>query len=540
MSWKILPENTLVQKHLAKELSLRPITAQLLVNRGIFDIESAQRFLSPRLADLPDPFSLIDMAPAVSRILRALRDQEQIAIYGDYDVDGITATALLARFFHSIGTSVLTYIPHRIEEGYGLSQKGIEYLKQKGAQLLITVDNGIAAKEEIAFAKTLGMEVIVTDHHTVGLLPSSAIAVVNPQRCEEGNPFRVLSGCGIAFYLACALRKRMREENLLPQDSFDVKELLDLVALGTIADVVPLTGINRILVSTGLKQFQTTKYPGIRALMDIASLEPTSLSTRSVAFALAPRLNAAGRLAHADEALALLMTQDEMKATQLAQRLDHLNRDRRGLEATMFEEALFQIQGREDGGALIVSAPHWHPGVTGIVASKLVEQFDRPAVVIGGYPICRGSVRSTKNLNIINCLTETAQMLERYGGHAVAAGLTILPEKIEAFREMFSQICKEHLANASPMFTSVDGSLSFNVLSPQLLDEIKLFSPFGAGNPEPLFCCDDIAIRNHRIVGEKHLKFEAFHEGISLDAIGFSLGKTRLHSMQNISITFCP
>ncbi|MBI4126147.1 MAG: single-stranded-DNA-specific exonuclease RecJ [Deltaproteobacteria bacterium] len=528
-----------LQSTLACELGLHPITAQLLISRGIENLEEARIFLSPSLDHLPDPFELPDMERACERILTAMQKRETIAIYGDYDVDGCTSAALLTRFFRACGHDPIVFLPHRLRDGYGLSPTGIDILKERGARLIITVDNGMRAEEAIHYAVGKGMDVIVTDHHEGHESPQSAVAVVNPK--QGGKISKDLCGVGLALFLAMALRRKLREARMLLNGEPHLGSLLDLVAIGTIADIVPLTNANRVLTSIGLDVLRRTTSVGLRALIQQAGLTSDQISTGTVAFRLAPRINAAGRLDDPMLALELLTTDNPERAAVLSTQLDKLNSERQRTEERVVQEALRIEEKSPSRGAIVAHAPHWHIGVVGIAGSKLVERCGLPAVVCGGEgPLVRGSVRSVRGLDILSCLETCADLLHRFGGHAQAAGVTIELAKLDTFRSRFADVCADRLQHISPPEVRVDAEVNPTEITEHLARDLERFEPFGMGNPEPVFLAHNIEVMEPRTVGDKHLKFTARAQRVSFDAIGFNLAENFIPPSAPCSLTFCP
>ena len=368
-------------------LSISPILARVLANRNIQELSQTESYIQPRLQDLPDPDELAGMQEAVGRFEKAIHAREVVGVFGDYDVDGVTSTTILAEFLEALGVSVVTTIPNRLVEGYGLSTSGVDRLKEAGAQLIVTVDCGVTAHEEVAYAQTQGLDVIVIDHHTVPVSLPEAIAVINPHRSDCHRAAEHLCAVGVTFNLCASLRRRLRENGyFMKREEPDIRALLDLVALGTVADVVPLIRDNRVLVSHGLKIISRQHRPGLTALLEVSGIQPERVNSGHLGFQLGPRVNAAGRLSDAGMAVTLFRTKDMRNARQLAQRLDQENQARRSLEKQMTDEAidLIEHQGlHKSSRVLIVSQTHWHPGVVGIVASRLAERFGRPAIVIG-------------------------------------------------------------------------------------------------------------------------------------------------------------
>lgn len=538
--WKISPANRELRESLGGKLNILPLTAQLLVNRGLVDADKAFSFLKPDLSALHDPMLMKDMDKAVERIARALREREKVVVYGDYDVDGATSTALLCLFLREIGADVATYIPERLAEGYGLNAGAMKKLAASGCRLVITVDCGSSNRAEVEFANSLGMDVIVTDHHEVPKDAPPALALLNP--CQEGCrfPFKGLAGVGVAFNLALAIRAELREAGWFKNGAPNLKRYLDLVALGTVADLVPLTDENRIFVHFGLKELESMKRPGLKALMDGAGLKGR-LSASHIAFQMAPRLNAAGRISTADTALKLLTTESPEEAAALAAALDKENSSRQRIEAETLEEALSMLEGHMDRGIVLYSE-RWHPGVIGIVASRLVDRFSRPAVLIAlENGVGKGSARSIRSFNILEGLKDCSAFLERFGGHKVAAGLTVSGDMVESFRDEFisrvnSTITDEDLVSE----VMLDAVVSLDEVDRRLISEIECLAPFGASNREPLLCLPDAHILETEVVGARHLKFKVRQNGRFQRGIGFGLAGLHPVEGKGYGIAFSP
>ena len=515
--WSIAPSQPALAEFLAQQLKISPLLAQCLLNRGLSEPEPIARFLEPRLKNLADPFLLPNMRAAVERLFAAHGTREPLVIFGDYDVDGVTSTTLLYEFLTALGWQVHCYLPHRMDEGYGLSQSGVENCLQKfPVKLLLAVDCGSTAREQIAWLRERGVDVLVLDHHQVSDPPPEAIALVNPQLSRElkvesrGPEGMLLStfdsrpsthlcelcSAGLAFKLAHALLKHGRAINMPGAQEFDLRPFLDLVALGTIADLVPLIGENRILVSAGLQRLTTTTRPGIVALTEVAGIKG-KVGGDEVGFQLAPRLNAAGRLENAEEALHLLLARDLAEAKPIAESLDSRNRQRQDIERGISEEVIGAIRARFDATrdfALVEGQLLWHIGVVGIVASRVLQEFYRPTFIIGGEGNeWRGSGRSIEGFDLAAALRECSDLLVRHGGHAMAAGVTIHPDKLEAFRERMNAVARRTLKpeQLQPSLR-LDGELTMSQLTVQCLQELDRLEQTGMGNPRVQFCCRNV------------------------------------------------
>jgi single-stranded-DNA-specific exonuclease len=490
--WNIAPEQPLLVRKLAADLQLAPLLAQCLLNRGLSDPDTIARFLEPRLKQLADPFLLPNMSVAVERLLRARELGEPVVIFGDYDVDGVTSTSLLREVLSQLGWLVEHYLPHRMDEGYGLSQDGVENcLRKVPVKLLLAVDCGSTAVESIAWLRERGVDVIVLDHHQVSVPAPPAVALVNPQLSiregESSAPFTELCSAGLAFKLAHALVKRGREIGLPAAADFDLRPLLDLVALGTIADIVPLMGENRILVAAGLERLNSTTRPGLIALKEVAQ-SPEPLTTYDVGFQLAPRLNAAGRLETAEEALFLLLAPDLDEAMPIAQTLDARNRERQKIERGIAEEVIGAVEARfnpETDFVIVEGQLLWHIGVVGIVASRVLQQFYRPTFIVGGDgDNWRGSGRSIAGFDLASALRECDDLLVRHGGHAMAAGVTLQPGQMDAFRARLNDIARRSLKREDlqpPL--RLDADVRLEDISEEGLVQLARLHPIGQANP---------------------------------------------------------
>ncbi|HYQ80955.1 MAG TPA: single-stranded-DNA-specific exonuclease RecJ [Anaeromyxobacteraceae bacterium] len=514
---------------LARALGLHPLAARVLTARGLGEPERAERFLRAGLTDLPDPFLMKGMAAAVERVVRAVEGGERIACYGDYDVDGVTSTALLAGFLRAAGAEVVTYTPHRLVEGYGLNQRAVETLAGRGVRLLITLDCGITSVAEVQAAARLGVDVVVVDHHTVPVELPAAAAILNPHQPGCDYPSKHLAAVGVAFALCMALRRRLRERGRFGErrPEPNLRQALDLVALGTVADVVPLTEANRVLVRYGLVELSRSSRPGVRALKAVAGLaEGALVSAGQVGFRLAPRLNAAGRLDDAGRGVRLLLEADPAAAAALAEELDGENRARQEIERRMLEEALADALEPVRRGArgLVLSREGWHPGVVGIVAARVAERFHRPAVLVGvDGGVGKGSGRSIEGFHLYEALSACRHHLSRFGGHRHAAGVTVEPSALPAFREAFERHAAERLRDEDLQpRCRIEGWAEPARLDARAAADLEKLAPFGAGHPEPLFAVRATPERC-RVVGAggAHLKMSLG----PLDAIGFGLGE---------------
>ncbi len=505
---------------------LHPAVVQILYNREP-NPEEARAFLE-RHPGPDNPYALHGMHQAVARIRQAIRGRKPIAVYGDFDADGVTATALLVITLRSMGTDVRPYIPHRVEEGYGLNIPAIEELADAGVRLLITVDCGIRFPREIAHARRRGMDVIVTDHHLVGTEPLEAVAVVNPHQPECPYPYKGLAGVGLAYKLAQALLRANRQVPLPGSVPLDEEELLDLVALGTVADLAPLTGENRYLVSRGLERLNRGPRVGVEALIRRSGLRPGQVDTWHIGFALGPRLNAAGRIAHAEKAYRLLITDQPKEAERLAQELDELNQERQRLTKEMQERARTIVLEREaDCPLLFIADPEFPAGVVGLVASRLVDEFYRPAVIVEqGEEVSKGSARSIPEFHITRALDECADLLIRHGGHRVAAGFAVPTRHLDELKRRLLEIAARELEGMelTPVL-EIDAEVALREVNGALWKALQALRPFGEGNPEPLLLSRNVRVERQRPVGDgSHLKLTLSDRGVWWDGIAFRQG----------------
>ncbi|MDZ7330581.1 MAG: single-stranded-DNA-specific exonuclease RecJ [candidate division KSB1 bacterium] len=508
----------------AQQLHIPPIFSKILLSRGIDTYEKAWLFFRGNLTHLHDPFLLRDMNKAVQRILRAIQQQERILIYGDYDVDGITAVSMLYLLLKQIGADVHFYIPHRIREGYGISLAGIEEAARLGTRLIISVDCGVTAVREIEYAQQLNMDVIVSDHHEPGKRLPQAYAMLNPKCPESNYPFHELAGVGVAYKLAQALAQA------LDLDASIIEDFVDLVAIGSAADIVPLVDENRIFVKEGLKRLNQTTRPGLKALLQVAGLLNKPISTGQIVFIIAPRINAVGRMGNAERAIELFTTQDHDRALEIANLFETENRQRKNIDEETFKAAQQIIEDNYDLSSyysLVVDQVGWHPGVIGIVASRLVEKYYRPTVMISvDENIGKGSARSISGFDIYLALKQCEDLLIGFGGHKYAAGLTIARDKIDAFRQRFNEISQQQLTEdlLCPKLR-IDGEIRLSDINATFYKFLKLLAPFGPQNMRPVFLSQKLqVIGTPTIVGNNHLRFKVRQDGIVMDAIGFNLG----------------
>lgn len=533
--WSLRASGSAQHHEIARDLGLGPVFAPLLASRELDSTAKVHAFMSPRLQNLADPALLQDMEPAVARIVHALVNQELMAIFGDYDVDGATSSALLDRYFRALGVAVRVYIPDRLTEGYGPNVAAMNQLAGEGVRLLITVDCGISAFEALRVAAERDMDVIVTDHHQPAPegLPT-AFAVINPNRTDDTFPHKELAGVGVAFYLVMALNRHLRQLSWFnaTRPEPDLKSLLDLVALGTVSDMAKLCGVNRTLVYAGIKVAAQTRKPGLQALYQLSGIpleaEVWGVGVDQIGFLVGPRINAGGRLDRGSLGYELLASEDGPRVEEIAQILDASNRERREIEKRIFDEAVTLIEARqlaENRCGLVVAGENWHPGVVGIVASRLVERYHRPAVVaaIDGEGRAKASGRSIPGVDLLAAIQENSRFLTTFGGHRAAVGLSLSAAMVEPFALAFDGCLRKIYPPETfwPVLT-VDGTLPMAEAHQQLVAQLQRFQPFGMGNPEPVFVLEQVRVSAPRLLKERHVKcLLSDGQGRKLEAIAF-------------------
>lgn len=509
---------------LASCLGVPRAFAAILAARGVETPEKANRFLFPSISFLYDPFLLPDMEKAVQRILRAIVQNEKLLVFGDYDVDGITSVFLLTSFLRELGGDVQYIIPHRLRDGYGLSAKGVLAAKKAGASLIVTVDNGIAAIEEVALANSLGIDVIVVDHHEPAADMPNACAVIDPKRSGSCYPFADLAGVGVVYKLTQALLAAAERE--VPRD---LNEYLDVVALGTVADVVPLTEENRVFTKLGLEAVSSSKKPGIEALKEVSGLSGRKIESEHVAFILAPRINAAGRMGDSESGIRLLFSRDMGEARAIAEGLEDDNARRRQVDEQTLRQAIGKLEstyGSDVPGSIVLWSRRWHPGVLGIVASRLAERYRRPTVLISVEgEAARGSCRSVQGFDVYGALSRCRSVLTGFGGHSHAAGITLNKGDLEKFRDSFVALVDESLKgiDVTPKLY-LDYELHLSELNERLAGLLSQLAPFGIGNPEPVFVTTGVQVMDRSLVGGgSHLKLSVRQGSFFAECIGFNL-----------------
>ena len=510
---------------LADSLNISSVLAYLLIQRGINNFYEAKAYFRPSIESLYDPYLMDGMKEGALRVIDAVTNNQKICVYGDYDVDGTCAAALMYLFLKNLGAQVEIYIPNRLSEGYGISKSSIDILYQRGVNLIISVDCGITAVEEILHAKELGMDTIVCDHHKPKEEIPKAYAVLDPLKPGCNYPFKYLSGAGVAFKLARAVADRIGKKEI-------VFEYLDLVALAGAADIVPLIDENRVLVREGIDRINNKPRPGIKALIESARMQPGNLSAGQIVFTIAPRINAVGRLGDANRAVDLFISNNEKDAKYLASILEEENSERRKIDEMTFTHALELVRENidlENELGIVLHSPDWHPGVIGIVASRMVEKFYRPSVMLTTIDgVAKGSARSIRGFNIYEALESCDDLLLQFGGHEAAAGLALELDKVQEFRKRFNTILKENL-NAEDILPeiTVDAKISLSEITPKFVRILEQFAPFGPQNMRPVFLAEDVMVVNTpRVVGANHLMACLKQNGNDkvFDAIGFNLG----------------
>ncbi|MEW6097322.1 MAG: single-stranded-DNA-specific exonuclease RecJ [bacterium] len=541
--WKKINDGILQKEvcELVETLHISPVTAQILISRGITKPHEAKRFITPELSDFHEPFLMKDLDKAVDRIKLALNKKEKILIYGDYDVDGMTSVAVLMRALAPYTSNLIYYLPHRLEEGYGVSKKGIEFAHSQGVKLIITVDCGISAIEEIEYANSVGIDVIVTDHHEVKEKIPLAFAIINPKQLECQYPDKNLAGVGVVIKLIQGLMKE-------GYSAIDLNTLLEFACLGTVADVVPIIGENRIIVKYGLTQLEITQNIGLKALIKVCGLQQgKKINTADIGFKLAPRINAMGRLEDGRLVIKLFLTQSTQQAEEIAKILNEHNIKRQNIQQIILQEVIESTRHQRDKNVIVVANDNWHQGVIGIVASKIVDKYYRPTIIISCQDgLGKGSGRSIPNFHLLNALNQCDDLLESYGGHEQAVGLIILPDKIDEFRQRMNDYAKGVLQNTDLQPSLNVIHVELKDVNLQLINEIDdLLSPFGIGNPRPVFSTSNLEVLpTPTLVGNNHLKMkvkDVFSQGVT-EAIGFDMGDkiTTLRNSNSIELAYIP
>mgnify|MGYP002542863625 FL=1 len=519
--WQIYQIDEAKVEEIAKNYNINKLLATILVNRDIIEQGQIKKFLEPKRNDFYDPYQMPDMEIAVERIMKAIENEEKIIIYGDYDVDGITSVTVLKSFLEERGIKVGEYIPNRLEEGYGLNKKAIDKIVKDGNQLMITVDCGISAIEEVDYANQLGIETIITDHHEPGNELPKAIAVVDAKRKDNKYPFRNLAGVGVVFKLIQALGMRMglAEKEYL--------KYLDIVCIGTISDIVPLVDENRVIVKLGLKLVEQTKNLGLKSI--IQSSGYNQIDSNTVSFGVAPRINACGRMGHQEEALKLFLATDESEVFELTQKLNEYNKIRQETEKNIYNEAVEEIEKNKlyDKNTIVVMKENWHHGVIGIVSSKITELYFKPSILL-----CeegengKGSGRSIPGFDLYEALTKCKQSIDKFGGHSMAIGINIKKDKFEEFKEELEKIAEEQNIKEIVPILKIDAQIRLDDINKEMVESLKQLEPFGEENKMPVFAFRNLKINSIRALSEgKHLKLTLKDNKNIVNAIGFNLGE---------------
>ena len=519
--WEFYDSDNAKIKEISQKFNISELLATVLVNRNIKTNEEIKLFLNPTRNDFHDPYLMPDMKNAVDRIIKAIDEKEKTMIYGDYDVDGITSITVLSKFLNQCGLNVGYYIPNRLNEGYGLNKKAIKTIADEGYKLIITVDCGISSTEEIDYAYSLGMEVIITDHHEpLDILPN-ALAIIDCKRKDNKYPFNSLAGVGVSFKLIQAIGQRLN----LPEKEY--LKYLDIVCIGTISDIVPLVDENRVIAKLGLMLIKQTKTPGVKALLKATSYKEVNSTT--VSFGIAPRINACGRMGHEKDALELFLTENIVEAEQITEKLNEYNKQRQNIEKRIFEEAIAKIEKNEENkkNMIILGSENWHHGVIGIVSSKITELYYKPSILI-----CfendngKGSGRSIPGFDLHEALCLASDYLEKYGGHEMAVGLSLKKKDFKAFKEKLESIAENlHTDELTPII-KIDKEITLNDIKIENVKELNLLEPFGESNKTPIFIYRNLKIDSIRALSEgKHLKLTLKDENKIINAIGFNMGK---------------
>lgn len=519
--WEFYNPNEKKAKEISEKFNVSELLATVLLNRNIIKDEDVKLFLNPTRKDFHDPYLMPDMEKAVNRIITAIDKKEKTIIYGDYDVDGITSITVLSKFLKERNLNVGAYIPNRLEEGYGLNKKAIKKIADEGYKLIITVDCGISGTEEIDYAYSLGMEVIITDHHEPLEVLPKALAVIDCKRKDNKYPFNSLAGVGVAFKLiqAIGIRLDLEEKEYL--------KFLDIVCIGTISDIVPLVDENRVIAKLGLKLVENTRSPGVKALLNAAAYKEVNSNT--VSFGMAPRINACGRMGHERDALDLFLTENIVEANRITEKLNSYNRERQEIEKRIFDEAILKITSEHlmNNNAIVIGSENWHHGVIGIVASKITELYFKPSILI-----CfegeegKGSGRSIPGFDLHAALCSTSDYLEKYGGHEMAVGLSLKKSNFEKFRQKFEQIARDNHTEDLVSVIKIDKEINLKDINLENVKQLKLLEPFGEANKTPIFIYKNLKIDSIRALSEgKHLKLTLKDGNTIINAIGFNMGE---------------
>ncbi len=519
--WQIYETDDEKVRELKEKYKINSLLAAILVNRGITDEEKIRKFLEPTRQDFYNPYLMKDMEIAVNRIIKAIESQEKVIIYGDYDVDGITSITVLKKFLKDVGLEVSYYIPNRLEEGYGLNKNAVKKIVNEGYTLMITVDCGISGIDEIDYANSLGLEVIVTDHHEPGESLPKALAVIDNKRKDSTYPFRELAGVGVSFKLcqAIGMKLELKEATYL--------KYLDIVCIGTISDIVPLVDENRVITKLGLLLVKQTKNLGLKSIIDSSGY--TKINSSTISFGVAPRVNACGRMGKAEEALELLLSTDIYKVNELTKKLNEHNRKRQEIEKFIYESAIEKIEKNHlnENRTIIVGGEGWHHGVIGIVSSKITEMYFKPSILLSFEEngIGKGSGRSIPGFDLHDSLMKCQNTLEKFGGHSMAVGVTIKKENLEEFSKEFEKVAADEKIEEIPQVLNIDAKVDLNLIDKEMIDSLKELEPFGEANKMPIFAFKNLRIDSIRALSEgKHLKLTLKEDNRIINAIGFNMG----------------
>ena len=520
--WQIYEVDEEKVEELSSKYNLNKLLAVILTNRNIVKEEDIRLFLRPTRHDFHDPYLITDMEKAIDRIVQAIEKREKVIIYGDYDVDGITSITVLKSFLKDRGLEVSQYIPNRLHEGYGLNKNAIEKIHKNGCDLMITVDCGISAIDEINYASELGIETIVTDHHEPGSDLPKALAVIDNKRKDSTYPFRELAGVGVVFKVIQALGMKLglKEEEYL--------KYLDIVCIGTISDIVPLVDENRVIAKLGLLLIRQTKNLGLRSIINSSGY--TKIDSNSISFGIAPRINACGRMGKAEDALELFLSKNLNEVSELTKKLNDYNRLRQDTEKKIFESAVEEIEEKhlDDNATIIVGGHNWHHGVIGIVSSKITEMYFKPSILLSFEEdgIGTGSGRSIPGFDLHEALSKCTDTIEKFGGHSMAIGITIKKDKFEDFKKEFEQIAKESNIEEIVPIVNIDAKIDFSSINKEMVESLKELEPFGEGNKMPVFAFKNLKIDSIRALSEgKHLKLTLKEGNTVVNAIGFNMGE---------------
>lgn len=518
--WEFYNSDEKIVDEICEKYNLNKVIGKIIVNRHVVNDEDVRIFITPTRDDFHDPFLFKGMDIAVERIIKAINNKEKILIYGDYDVDGITSTTVLKKYLMDRGISVDTYIPNRLHEGYGLNKNAIDTIKERNIDLIITVDCGISAIEEVDYAVSLGMDVIVTDHHEVGEKLPNALAVIDAKRKDNTYHFRSLAGVGVVFKLIQALSIKLE---IKPEEYL---KYLDLVCVGTISDIVPLEGENRTIAKLGLMLIKVTRNLGLRELIKSSGYK--EIDSNTISFGVAPRINACGRMGHEEEALKLFLAEDLESATKITKELNEYNTLRQRTEKAIYEEAVQEIDKNhlDEKNSIVLGGKGWHHGVIGIVSSKVTDKYYKPSILLSFEDdIAKGSGRSVPGFDLYEVLTKCEDLLEKYGGHSMAVGLTLKRENLEKFKERFEQIAKEKNIKELVPIIYIDDELKLKDINMELVKSLSILEPFGEANKVPLFLIKNLKIDSIRALSDgRHLKLTLRDENFVINAIGFELG----------------